>query len=130
MIFVSDNVKGPFKPANNNPILTQRHFPKDRTNKMDWRSHADLTEGPNGKYYAVFLGIRPNEKDRVNAGRETFMLPVDWSGEFPVFENGLVPLKPKIKMPTGVKNKNGQNGFFPNGNFTFKDDFKAKKLDY
>lgn len=29
---------------------------------MDWAGHADLTEGPDGKYYGVFLGIRPNEK--------------------------------------------------------------------
>ncbi len=130
VIFVSDSAKGPYKPANNNPILTQRHFPKNRPNKMDWAGHADLVEGPGGKYYAVFLGIRPNEKDRVNTGRETFILPVDWSGEFPVFENGLVPLKPKLKMPAGTKNQTGQNGFFPNGNFTFTDDFSAKNLDF
>jgi alpha-N-arabinofuranosidase len=130
VIFVSDHPKGPYKPAPGNPILTQRYFPKDRANKMDWAGHADLVEGPDGKYYGVFLGIRPNEKDRVNTGRETFMLPVDWSGEFPVFENGLVPLKPKIKMPAGVKNQAGQNGFFPNGNFTFTDNFTNAKLDY
>lgn len=130
VIFVSDDIKGPFKPANNNPILTQRHFPKDRANKADWAGHADMVEGPDGKYYAVFLGIRPNEKNRVNIGRETFMLPVDWTGDFPVFENGLVPLKPKIKMPEGVKNLTGQDGFFPNGNFTFKDNFSAGKIDH
>lgn len=130
VIFVSDHPKGPYKPANNNPILTQRHFPQNRANKIDWTGHADIIEGPDGKYYGVFLGIRPNEKDRVNTGRETFMLPVDWSGEFPVFVNGLVPLKPKIKMPAGVKNQTGQNGFFPNGNFTFTDQFSNEKLDY
>ncbi|WP_207423474.1 glycoside hydrolase family 43 protein [Desertivirga brevis] len=130
VIFVSDSPKGPFKPAPSNPILTQRHFPKNRMNKMDWAGHADLVEGPNGKYYGVFLGIRPNEKDQVTTGRETFMLPVDWSGEFPVFENGLVPLKPKIKMPAGVKNQTGQNGFLPNGNFSFTDNFTTGKLDY
>lgn len=130
VIFVSDDVRGPFKPANNNPILTQRHFPKDRANKADWAGHADMVEGPDGKYYAVFLGIRPNEKDRVNIGRETFMLPVDWTGEFPVFENGLVPLKPKVKMPKGVTNLRGQDGFFPNGNFTFNENFSAAKIDH
>ncbi|WP_207533958.1 glycoside hydrolase family 43 protein [Desertivirga arenae] len=130
VIFVSDSPKGPFRPAPSNPILTQRHFPKNRANKMDWAGHADLVEGPNGKYYGVFLGIRPNEKDQVTTGRETFMLPVDWSGEFPVFENGLVPLKPKIKMPAGVKNQTGQNGFLPNGNFSFTDNFTNGKLDY
>jgi xylan 1,4-beta-xylosidase len=132
VIFVSDNPKGPYTPAPSNPILTQRHFPRERENKVDWAGHADLVLGPdNEKYYGVFLAIRPNDKQRVNTGRETFILPVDWSGEFPVFENGLVPMEPKLKMPKGVtENKTGQNGFFPNGNFTFTDNFSAEKLDY
>jgi alpha-N-arabinofuranosidase len=132
VIFKSDNPKGPYTPAPSNPILTQRHFPKERVNKVDWAGHADLVLGPdNKKYYGVFLAVRPNDKQRVNTGRETFILPVDWSGEFPVFENGLVPMEPKLKMPSGVtENKAGQDGFFPNGNFTFKDDFSAGKLDY
>ena len=130
VIFISDSPKGPFKPSSNNPILTQRYFPKDRADKVDWAGHADLVLGPDNKYYGVFLGIRPNEKDRVNAGRETFMLPVDWSGTFPVFENGLVPMGPKLKMPNGVENKTGKDGFFPNGNFTFEENFTSNKLDY
>jgi xylan 1,4-beta-xylosidase len=129
VIFKSDSPRGPFVPAKNNPILTQRYFAKDRQNKVDWAGHADLVEGPSGKYYAVFLAIRPNEKAQVNSGRETFVLPVDWSGEFPVFENGLIPLEPKLKMPNGIKNLTGQNGFLPNGNFKFTDDFKSKQLD-
>ena len=131
VVFISDSPKGPFKPSSNNPILTQRHFPKDRANKVDWAGHADLVLGPDNKYYGVFLGVRPNDKDRVNTGRETFMLPVDWSGTFPVFENGLVPMEPKLKMPKGVtENKTGTNGFFPNGNFTFEENFTSDKLDY
>jgi xylan 1,4-beta-xylosidase len=130
VIFISDSPKGPFKPSSNNPILTQRYFPNDRADKVDWAGHADLVLGPDNKYYGVFLGIRPNEKDRVNAGRETFMLPVDWSGTFPVFENGLVPMEPKLKMPNGVENKAGKDGFFPNGNFIFEENFTSNKLDY
>lgn len=130
VVFISDNPKGPFKPSSNNPILTQRYFPKDRANKVDWTGHADIIEGPNNQYYGVFLGIRPNDKDRVNIGRETFILPVDWSGTFPVFENGLVPMEPKLKMPKGVENKTGKEGFFPNGNFTFTENFTSNKLDY
>jgi alpha-N-arabinofuranosidase len=130
VVFVSDSVKGPYVPAPSNPILTQRHFPADRKNNVDWAGHADLVEGKDGKYYGVFLGIRPNDKARVNIGRETFILPVDWSGKFPVFENGLVPLKPKMKMPKGVNNKGGESGFFPNGNFTFTDNLTSSKLDY
>jgi alpha-N-arabinofuranosidase len=130
VIFVSDTPKGTYIPAKNNPILTQRYFPRDRTNRVDWAGHADLVETPDGKYYGVFLAVRPNEKGRVNTGRETFLLPVDWTGEFPVFENGLVPLLPKQKMPAGVENKTGKEGFFPNGNFTFADNFTTEKLDF
>ncbi|GGF71023.1 glycoside hydrolase 43 family protein [Wenyingzhuangia marina] len=130
VIFKSDSPKGPFIPAPSNPILTQRYFGRDRDNKVDWAGHADLVLGPDNKYYGVFLAVRPNEENRVNTGRETFILPVDWSGEFPVFENGLVPLEPKLKMPKGVENNTGKNGFFPNGNFTFTDDFTSEKLDY
>src|SRR5690606_16564449 len=130
VIFVSDSPKGPYTPAPSNPILTQRYFAKDRKNKVDWAGHADIILGPDDKYYGVFLAIRPNEENRVNTGRETFILPVDWSGEFPVFENGLIPIEPKLKMPEGVTNKTGKNGFVPNGNFTFTENFSSKKLDY
>lgn len=130
VIFMSDSPKGPFVPAMNNPILTQRYFPKDRKDKVDWAGHADLVETPNGQYYGVFLAIRPNVNNRVNSGRETFILPVDWSGTYPVFQNGLVPMKSKLKLPKGVKNQTGQNGFFPNGNFTYSDKLTDKNLDY
>lgn len=130
VIFTSDNPKGPYKPASNNPILSQRYLHPDRENKVDWAGHADIVEGPDSKYYGVFLAIRPNEKNRVNTGRETFILPVDWRGKYPIFENGLIPIEPKMKMPEGVENKSGKEGFFPNGNFLFQDNFKSEKLDY
>ncbi|MCX2679155.1 glycoside hydrolase family 43 protein [Galbibacter sp. EGI 63066] len=130
VIFKSDSPKGLYIPAPSNPILTQRYFGKDRENKVDWAGHADLIKGPNDQYYGVFLAVRPNEENRVNTGRETFILPVDWSGEFPVFENGLIPLEPKLKMPEGVENKTDRNGFVPNGNFTFTENFASDKLDY
>ena len=129
VIFVGDNPKGPFTPAPSNPILSQRHLPANRPNKVDWAGHADLVKGPDGKYYGVFLGIRPNENDRVTMGRETFILPVDWSGDFPVFENGLIPMEPKLKMPQGVTNQTGTNGFLPNGNFTYTDALNDTNLD-
>ena len=130
VVFKSDSPKGPYIPAPSNPILTQRYFPKDRKNKVDWAGHADLIQGPDDEYYGVFLAVRPNEENRVNTGRETFILPVDWSGEYPVFENGLVPLEPKLEMPEGVTNKTGKNGYLPNGNFTYTEDFSEENLDY
>lgn len=130
VIFTSDNPRGPYKPADNNPILSQRYLNPDRPNNVDWAGHADLVEGKDGKYYGVFLAIRPNDKKRVNTGRETFILPVDWTGDFPVFQNGLIPMEPKLKMPKGVVNKTDENGYFPNGNFTFSDNFTSEKLDF
>jgi alpha-N-arabinofuranosidase len=130
VIFVSDHPKGPYIPAASNPILTQRYFAVNRKNKVDWAGHADLVETPDGKYFGVFLAVRPNEKNRVNTGRETFILPVDWSGEFPVFENGLIPLQPKLKLPNGIANQTGKNGFLPNGNFIFSDKFLSQPLDF
>ena len=130
VIFRSDNPKGPFVPAPSNPILTQRYFPKDRKNNVDWAGHADIIEGPNGQWYGVFLAVRPNSAGQVNTGRETFILPVDWSGTYPVFENGLVPIEPTLELPEGVENKTGEDGYFPNGNFTFEEDFSGDKLDY
>ena len=130
VVFISDSPKGPFKPWNNNPILSQRHLPTDRPNKIDWAGHADIVEGQDGKYYGVFLGIRPNTANMVNTGRETFILPVDWSGTFPVFENGLIPMECKIKTPAGVVNHQGKDGFFQNGNFTFTENFTSANLDY
>jgi xylan 1,4-beta-xylosidase len=130
VIFKSNHPKGPYIPAPGNPILTQRYFPADRENKVDWAGHADLVEGPDGQYYGVFLGVRPNEENRVNTGRETFILPVDWSGEWPVFVNGLIPMEPKLKLPEGIENKTGKEGFLPNGNFAFRDDFTSGELDY
>ncbi len=130
VIFISDKPRGPYKPAPSTPILTQRYLNPNRANRVEWAGHADIVKGPDGKHYGVFLAIRPNEKNRINIGRETFILPVDWTGEFPVFENGSVPFTPKLKLPKGVENKTGKDGFFPNGNFTFTENFTADKLDY
>ena len=130
VIFVSDNPRGPYKPAAKNPILTQRHLDKSRLNPVEWAGHADIVEGPDGGLYAVFLAIRPNEKNRVNIGRETFMLPVDWSGEFPVFQGGLEAFKPTIPMPNGVTNKMNTSDYFPNGNFIFNEKFNDNAFDH
>ncbi|MDR1004674.1 MAG: glycoside hydrolase family 43 protein [Prevotellaceae bacterium] len=130
VIFEGKSATGPFIPAANNPILSQRYLNPTRENKVDWAGHADIVSTPSGDYYAVFLAVRPNEQSRVNTGRETFILPIDWSGKFPVFINGLVPFEPKLKMPAGATNQTGQNGFLPNGNFTYTEHFAALPLDY
>lgn len=130
VVFVSDSPRGPFKPSPANPILSQRHLDKSRPNRVEWAGHADLVETPDGEWFGVFLAVRPNEENRVNTGRETFVLPVDWSGEWPVFEGGMDPLAPSIRMPKGAENKMNTGDYFPNGNFTFQDKFDTDQLDH
>ena len=39
-------------------------------------------------------------------------------------------MEPKLKMPEGVENQTTKAGFFPNGNFTYVENFTSEKLDY
>ncbi len=130
VIFGSDSPLGPFTPAPNNPILTQRHLaPGTRGYEVTSAGHADIVSTPGGGHYGVFLAVRPYEGNKYNTGRETFILPVDWSGEFPVFEGGLEPLGMKLPLPDGVENLTGRDGYLPNGNFTFTEKFDTPELD-
>jgi beta-xylosidase len=49
--------------------------------------HLDFIETPNGKWWAVFLGVRPQgEKSELisQLGRETFLAPVEWVDGWPI----------------------------------------------
>lgn len=54
--------------------------------------HADVFEDGKGRWWAVFLGVRPFRRGRVylepQLGRETFLVKVDWVDDWPVFNNG------------------------------------------
>lgn len=75
---------GPFEAFDGNPILTQRGLPADRAYPITSAGHADLVQTPDGDWWATFLAVRPYGPDQYNTGRETFLLPVDWSGEWPI----------------------------------------------
>jgi alpha-N-arabinofuranosidase len=127
VILRADRVDGPYTPAppSANPILTQRDLPADRPNPISAAGHADLVETPGG-WEAVFLGTRPYDyaRDYYNTGRETFMLPVDWSGEWPVIlGKGLpIPLVAQAPMPSA-------SGAAPmTGSFSAREDFAHTRL--
>lgn len=85
VIFESDYPKGPFKPCNINPILTQRSLSPDRHNAVTCAGHADLVEDIEGNWWAVFLGVRPYSADGHDImGRETFIHPVRWMNGQPI----------------------------------------------
>jgi alpha-N-arabinofuranosidase len=128
VILRADRVDGPYIPAPGgaNPILTQRDLPADRPNPVSAAGHADIVELPGGGFAATFLATRPYDYDNdyYNIGRETFMLPVDWNGEWPVIlERGKpIPLVGEAPLPL-------QPGAAPmTGTFTSREEFGRADL--
>jgi alpha-N-arabinofuranosidase len=69
---------GPFEGCPRNPILSHRSLLKP----VQATGHADLVQTPEGDWWAVFLGIRPNGYPmKHHLGRETFLAPVTWTEE-------------------------------------------------
>lgn len=115
---------GPFEEAKSNPILTQRDLPDNRPERVTCAGHADLIQTPKGDWWAVFLASRPYEENLINTGRETYLLPVSW-------KNGFPEILPQGKAIPTVVNKKGltpkSNSL--TGNFSYKEEFNAPKLD-
>ena len=126
VIFTSDVVTGPYKPAKINPILTQRDLPADRPDPITSTGHADLIDTPSGDWYAVFLGCRPYTGNHYNTGRETFLSPVTWTEGIPV----IVPAGETVPWIVTVKedaNVPEEALRVPTGNFTVRDEFEGDK---
>ncbi|MBK0383600.1 glycoside hydrolase family 43 protein [Pedobacter sp. SD-b] len=81
-IFKSKNVFGPFEYCPNNPIITHRDLP--HTHPLVHTGHADLVQTQNNQWWMVLLTSRPYGGAFTNMGRETSLVPVDWSGEWPI----------------------------------------------
>ena len=69
---------GPFEAYSENPILTHRTQPEHPVQAL---GHADFVEGADGRWWAVFLGVRPSSERHHHLGRETFLAEVEWSSE-------------------------------------------------
>lgn len=129
VVFRSRNVDGPYEPWDRNPILTQRGLDPAVPGAVTCTGHADIVEGPDGRFWAVFLGVRPYDKDFSPMGRETFLLPVDWPKDgWPTIlpPNERVPLV--VKSPDGATVKPTAVMPGPGGNFYWKDDFSESAL--
>ncbi len=81
VILRSRNVLGPYEPWSGNPILTQRGLPRDRPHPITSAGHAQLVETAKGEWWASFLATQPYAGDFYNTGRETFLLPVEWTDD-------------------------------------------------
>ena len=119
---------GPFEPFTGNPILTQRDLPEDRANPITNAGHAELVEGPDGSWWALFLASRPYDAHRYNTGRETFLLPVTWRDDgWPVILPKGEPVPYVVAGPRFMGQDASQAPY--GGNFTWRDEFDSRTLN-
>lgn len=125
VIYRGPSPMGPFTPYEKNPILTQRNLAADRENPVTCAGHADLIRTDEGDWLAVFLACRPTRGGFENLGRETFMLPVEWTEDgWPVINPDMQPV-----ALTGTRGKAIDESTRTFGNFTVADDFDSTALD-
>jgi len=126
VVLRSRDVWGPYVPYEHNPVLTQRDLPDDRPLPVTNAGHADLVQGPDGSWWAVFLASRNYGVRHYNTGRETFLLPVTWKDGWPVILDAGRTIPYVAPGPSFMRRPAEQA---PNtGNFTWRDDFTANAL--
>lgn len=135
VIFRSRQPDGPYTPYTDHPILTQRDLPAGREHPVTCTGHADLTIGPDNRWWAVFLGCTPYLEDHYNTGRQTFLLPVTWKDDWPVILEPGLPVPFIGQGPDGARLREPAGGAvvkapaFPlTGNFTWRDEFNRTEL--
>lgn len=116
----SKNPYGPFEGYEKNPILTHR----SKRSPIQGTGHLDLIEDNRGKWWAVFLGIRPVGSHSYfhHLGRETFLAPVIWNEDgWPIVgNNGTIELEMEADiLPLSKKTK-----------WNEVDDFNKNNLEY
>ena len=129
VIFKSQKVDGPYVPFDGNPILTQRTLDPNREFPITSTGHADFVQTENGAWWAVFLGCRPyrvDNHDYYNTGRETFLAPVDWKGEWPLINPGHE--KVLYHYPVPIRSSRLSKAVPRGGNFVIRDDFNTSNL--
>ncbi|MDG2534067.1 glycoside hydrolase family 43 protein [Sphingomonas sp. HITSZ_GF] len=127
VILRSRSVTGPYEAWSGNPILTQRDLPRDRAMPITSAGHAQLVTTPDGKWWATFLAVRPYDGDFYTTGRETFLLPVEWKGGWPVILPPATPIPWTHARPALLADK---APIPTSGAFTIRDDFRGSLPAY
>jgi xylan 1,4-beta-xylosidase len=86
----SSSPLGPYEPCPRNPILSHRSY----YSPIQVTGHADIVQIPDGSWWLVCLGVRPNGYPPCHhLGRETFLAPLTWDADgWPIVgENGHIP---------------------------------------
>jgi xylan 1,4-beta-xylosidase len=123
----SRDIWGPYQPYEHNPILTQRDLPEDRADAIGNAGHADLVEGTDGTWWAVFLASRMYDRVHYNTGRETFLLPVEWKDGWPTILAHDTRIPQVADGPSFMLRNATQAPL--SGNFTWRDEFDKPTLD-
>ncbi|MCC4211274.1 glycoside hydrolase family 43 protein [Leeuwenhoekiella parthenopeia] len=92
----SDSLWGPYVPDHANPVLTHRNLGQNYP--IHSVGHADLVQTQKGDWWAVALGKRLKDSITLLA-RETFLVPVNFEGQTPVFNPGEGRLLQSQKRP-------------------------------
>lgn len=118
-VLTADNVTGPYTPFVCNPVLTHRHLGHDID--ITTIGHADLVQTQYGDWYAVMLGVRPINGYNM-LGRETFLTPVSFQGDQPIFNPGIGRVLMEDKFPKLPE--------APVKQLPVRDDFDASSLNF
>ncbi len=118
-VAVAPSVTGPYRNDPRNPVLTHRQLSYDHP--ITSVGHADLVELPDGRWYAVVLGMRRLEGQHPLIGRETFLVPVEWQRErewwkknpaiFPVFSPNTGKVEATYPLPFPSRTEVGEEAF-------------------
>ena len=126
VVLRSRDVWGPYVAYAGNPILTQRDLPADRPLPITNAGHADLVEGPDGSWWAVFLASRNYQRRHYNTGRETYLLPVQWRDGWPEILPAGKTIPYVERAPSWMRGDASQAP--STGNFVHRDEFDGPAL--
>ena len=118
-IYRSRHVFGPYEGNPRNPLITHRNMRSDCP--ISSVGHADMIQTQTGQWWAVLLGTRTiGDTIRSSLGRETFLIPVAWEEEWPVFSPETGHVEASFPLPDLLP-------FYPQEE-AICDQFEEKKL--
>ncbi len=95
-VFHSEKLWGPYVPDDANPVFTHRHLGKDYP---IWAvGHTDMVQTKKGDWWAVLHAKKKVDGYSILA-RETYLVPVQFDGQTPVFNPGIGILQKKQGRP-------------------------------
>lgn len=126
IVYKADYVMGPYERWGRNPMLTQRLLKPNRKNPVTCAGHVDVVETPRGDWYAVFLGCRPWNDGEDQLGRETFLMPVEWSADS--FPRIIHNFKDTVALRSRIPGLDAPQRLGQAGNFGWTDRFDSERL--